>query len=75
MINIFAIFGLSASATALVIILLALILLFEIWMLVHVVQNEGIPNNTKVLWVVGMFLIHPFVAIGYLLTDYKKAGQ
>lgn len=48
------------------------ILVFEITMFVSVITNQRIPNETKLLWILGMLLIHPFVAIGYYFTDYNK---
>jgi hypothetical protein len=45
-----------------------LILAFEVWMLVDVLEFRKVPTNSRVAWVVGMFLIHPFVALAYLLV-------
>lgn len=42
-------------------------------MFVHTIRNGGIPRDRKLLWLVGMVLLHPFVAIAYNLTDYHKA--
>ena len=67
-----AILGLNTGLSAIVIVALLLIFVFEIWMLISAVQNKFITQNAKVLWIVGMFLVHPFVAIAYYFTDYKK---
>jgi hypothetical protein len=67
-----AILGLNTGFSAIVIIALFLILVFEIWMLISAIQNKLITQNAKILWVVGMFILHPFVAIAYYFTDYKK---
>ena len=55
-----------------IIIVLVAVLIFEIAMFVHVINNEFITPNTKLMWVFGMILVHPFIAIGYYFTDYKK---
>ena len=60
-----------------VILLTILFLAFEIWMLVDVIQNRKVPKVHKIWWVIGMFLIHPFVAIIYFFVSrfssaYKK---
>jgi hypothetical protein len=67
-----AILGLNTGLSAIVIVALFLIFVFEIWMLISVIQNKFITQNAKILWVVGMFLLHPFVAIAYYFTDYQK---
>jgi len=72
MLSAFAIFGLSAPLSIIVIIALLLILIFELAMLVSAILNQQISGNVKALWIVGMLLIHPFVAIGYYFTDYRK---
>lgn len=58
------------------IILAALIILaFEVWMLVDCIKNEHVPLSQKVWWIVGMFLVHPFVAIAFYFASryhYKK---
>jgi uncharacterized membrane protein len=60
--------------TNLVIIVLVLVVFaFEIAMLVDVIRNDRIASNAKAWWVIGMLLIHPFVAIIYYFTDRNKA--
>ncbi len=73
MISNFAFLGLGLPLSLLAAVVLLAIFVFELTMIVSVVQNKHITDNTKVLWVVGMFLIHPFVAIAYYFTDYKKS--
>ena len=65
--------GLGIAATLVVLLVLAFILAFEIWMFVHAIQNDNISNDRKILWLIGMILLHPFVAIAYYFTDYKHA--
>jgi hypothetical protein len=53
--------------------LLALaVLAFEILMIVNAVNNASLSGTARAWWVVGMLLVHPFVAIAYYFTDYKK---
>jgi len=57
----------------LALVLLALIILvFEVVMFVHVVRNKHISSTARILWMVCMLIVHPFVAVVYYLTDYKK---
>ena len=58
----------SSPALALIIVGGLLILAFEVWMLVDVLALRKVPMRSRVAWVVGMFLIHPFVAMAYLLV-------
>lgn len=53
-------------------ILLIAILTFEVAMFISVLRNKAIAENTRILWIIGMLLIHPFVAIVYYFTDYKQ---
>ena len=59
------------SIIALVIV--ALILVFEIMMIISAIKNRAISDEARILWVIGMLLIHPIVAIIYYFTDHKKA--
>lgn len=52
---------------------MVLVFIYEVYMFVHAIRNPGIAGNRKLLWLVGMVFIHPFVAIAYSLTDYSKA--
>jgi|GEM_PF-1590213 len=64
----------SALGIALLILALLLVLAFEVWMLVDVLAYRKVPTRHKVWWVIGMFLIHPFVAIIYFFVRpaYKR---
>ena len=44
------------------------VLAFEIWMFVDLIQNTRLTTESKVLWAVGMFLFHPFIAIIYFFV-------
>jgi hypothetical protein len=58
----------STPALFLVMLGLWIVLAFEVWMLVDVLALRKVPRNSRIAWVVGMFLIHPFVAMAYLLV-------
>jgi hypothetical protein len=64
----------SGPSMALICLSLLLILAFEVWMLVDVLAYRKVPTKSRVAWVIGMFLIHPFVALAYILvrSRYKK---
>jgi hypothetical protein len=47
------------------ILLALLVLVFEIVMFIDVLQNKKLSSNDRWLWVIGMLLFHPFVAIVY----------
>ena len=64
------IFGVSALLVG---VLIFVILAFEIYMFVHLIRNDSIDSNTKILWALGMLILHPFVAIIYYFTDYQKS--
>ena len=54
--------------TTTIILLTILFLAFEIWMLVDVFNNRKVPKYHKLWWIVGMFIIHPFVALAYFFV-------
>jgi hypothetical protein len=68
----FAFWGFGAAMSVAVALILLLVFVFEIWMLVSAITNKRITDRAKVLWIVGMFLVHPIVAIVYYFTDYQK---
>jgi hypothetical protein len=72
--NNFALLGLALSLGVILVIFLLVIFIFEIVMIVNAIQNKYITQNAKILWIIGMLLIHPFVAIAYYFTDYKKVS-
>jgi hypothetical protein len=55
-----------------IIVAALLIAAFEIWMIVDVALNKKISDKSKVWWIIGMVIIHPFVAIFYFFTDHRK---
>jgi len=66
------ILGLVGIPALIVYIVLLAIFIFEIAMFISVIRNKHISDTAKVLWAVGMIILHPFVAIAYYFTDYKK---
>jgi hypothetical protein len=69
----FSFLGLLGIPAFIVWCVLFVVLGFEIAMFISAVTNKHISGNAKVLWIIGMLLVHPFVAIAYYFTDYKKA--
>jgi len=49
-----------------------LIFAFEIWMIADAAINKEITDKAKAWWIIGMLIIHPFVAIVYFFTDHRK---
>jgi hypothetical protein len=51
------------------------ILWFEIVMFLDVIRNKKISDNEKILWVLGMFLLHPFIAIVYYFVAHSRISK
>jgi hypothetical protein len=71
MLNFFSIYGLGAFGLLLFPVI-AIVFIFEIFMIVSAITNDRIDDTRKILWVIGMLIVHPFIAIAYFFTDYKK---
>ena len=56
------------ALSALLILTLVLVLAFEIWIFIDALRNPKLDNTTRLLWLIGMLLIHPIVAIVYFFT-------
>jgi len=52
-----------------------LMLAFEIWMFVDVVQNPRLTPETKLLWALGILLIHPIGAIVYYFVGRPASSK
>jgi hypothetical protein len=65
-------FGLTGFSALLLVLAALIISVFEIVMFINAILNKFINGGRKALWIIGMLLIHPFVAIAYYFTDYKK---
>jgi hypothetical protein len=50
-------------------LILAIVLAFEIWMFVDAARNPRLSDKGRLLWCLGMLLVHPFVAIFYYFTS------
>jgi hypothetical protein len=68
----FADAGTKAVYYTVLIGVLAVVFGFEIWMFIHALMNKRISSGRKFWWLVGMLVLHPFVALGYLFTDFRK---
>ena len=51
------------------------LLYFEVWMFVHAFRNHSLTDNERILWCIGMLLIHPFVAVAYYILVYSKGSN
>lgn len=65
--------ALSVSLILLTTLVLLAILILEVAMFIHVLRNKSINDSTKALWIIGMLLVHPVVAVAYYFTDRKKS--
>lgn len=54
------------------IVLIILLLWFEVAMFLDVLKNRKLSDNEKLLWVIGMFLLHPIIAIVYYFTAHSR---
>lgn len=55
-------------------LLVLLVLAFEVWMIINAIQNRELSDTAKLLWLLGMVFIHPFVAIAYYFMVYRKSA-
>jgi len=73
--DIFAFYGhrwnwhISPPEIGAIIVLAILVLAFELWMLIDCILSKKVPTTHKVWWIIGMFLIHPIVAIVYFFVS------
>lgn len=72
MLSDFAIFGLGPIFSLLIILIVIAVFVFEVRMIIDVVKNHHLSDDAKVLWLLGMFFVHPFVALAYYFTSYRK---
>jgi hypothetical protein len=64
---------LHPSIWLLILLVIALLVFaFEIWMIIDAAINREITDKAKAWWIIGMLIIHPFVAIAYFFTDHRK---
>jgi hypothetical protein len=72
MLNFASLTGAMLAIVVIFALVLLVVLAFEVTMFISAVKNPNITNEAKILWLIGMVFIHPFVAIAYYFTDYKK---
>jgi hypothetical protein len=53
-------------------LLVIAILWFEVAMFLDVLKNKKLSENEKILWVLGMFLLHPVIAIVYYFVAHSR---
>lgn len=58
--------------TILILILSTLILILDVWMIISAATNNKLTTNQKLLWILGMLLLHPIIAIFYYFMVFKK---
>jgi phosphatidylglycerophosphatase A len=68
----FDVIGLSFLALLVLVIIGVGILAFEVWMFLDAWKNKSINEDRRLIWLIGMLLLHPFVALLYYFTDYKN---
>jgi hypothetical protein len=64
--------GVSIILVIAISIFAILIFAFEIWMIIDAATNKEITDKAKAWWIIGMLIIHPFVAIAYFFTGHRK---
>jgi hypothetical protein len=58
----------------LVLVPLALLsLVFWIWMLIHAIQNKGLTDTEKIVWVLVIIFLHLLGAVIYFFVGRPKA--
>ena len=48
-------------------------MVFWIWMLIHAIQNKGLDDTEKIVWVIDIALLHFLGALIYLFVGRPKA--
>ena len=54
--------------------LAALCFVFWIWMPIHAIQNKGLDQTEKIVWVLVIALLHFLGAVIYFFAGRPKAG-
>ena len=62
----------EAFLITIAVLVLVLILWFEVAMFLDVIRNKKLSENEKILWVLGMFLLHPIIAIVYYFVAHSR---
>ena len=75
----FALFNLAGGEIILILALLVLAplallsLVFWIWMLIHAIQNKGLTDTEKIIWVLVIVFLHVLGALIYFFVGRPKA--
>ena len=48
---------------------------FWVWMLVHAIQNRGLTDSERIVWVIVIVFLHALGALLYLFIGRPKANQ
>jgi uncharacterized membrane protein YidH (DUF202 family) len=76
MIPIFAFLGWAELLLLLIVFPFTLaIFAFWVWMLVHAIQNRGLTDSERIVWVIVIVFLHVLGALLYLLIGRPKADQ
>ena len=51
------------------------VLTFEVFMFLDVLKNKKLTETEKLIWVVGMFLLHPIIAIVYYFVAHTRLSS
>jgi hypothetical protein len=57
------------------VVLFIAIFVFELMMLIDAIKNPRLTTNNRILWIVGMLLVHPFVAIVYYFVERRNSAR
>ena len=75
----FALFNLGGGEIILILALLVLApltvlsMVFWIWMLIHAIQNKGLTDTEKIIWVLVIVFLHVLGALIYFFVGRPKA--
>ena len=70
-----ALFNLGGAEILLILFVLPLMLAsfaFWIWMLIHAIQNKGLTDTQKIIWVLVIALLHFLGALIYFFVGRPK---
>jgi hypothetical protein len=74
-----ALFNLGGGEIILILALLVLApltvlsMVFWIWMLIHAIQNKGLTDTEKIIWVLVIVFLHVLGALIYFFVGRPKA--
>jgi predicted PurR-regulated permease PerM len=67
-------FSIGKVEELVILLTMAAILAFVVWMLVHVINNKRLTAGWKLLWILAVIFIYPFAAMYYFYwaSVYKR---